>query len=206
MCAACWAAVEHEVETGCPVCGDPDAADGLPCLACRIAPPAFAAAASVGPYRGVLRELVLLLKHGGRDELAAPLARLLVETFLAHGWPQPHTVTFVPTTFWRRLRRGHDQADLLAREVGHALDLPVAATLRRSLRAAQVGRPRQERLQLPASAFPARRRLAGAVLLVDDVFTTGATAQACARSLRRAGAEAVYVVTVARTPRAGGFP
>jgi ComF family protein len=206
VCGACWDAVERHAGPSCPVCGDPDVAESLPCLACGVAPPAFAAAASVGPYRGVLRDLVLLLKHGGRDELARPLAQMLADTFGARGWPRPRTVTFVPTTFWRRLRRGHDQAELLARQLGRALASPVIPTLRRRVRAAQVWRPRHERLQLSPAAFPARGTLSGLVLLVDDVFTTGATAHACSRSLRRAGAQAVHVLTLARTPRSGGFP
>jgi len=200
VCAACWqAVVQHEGEP-CPRCGRPDLAVPGPCLACRDAPPPWDAAASVGPYAGILRDLVLLLKQGRRDELAAPLAALLEDAFRAAGWPLPAFVVGVPMHWWRRLQRGFNQAELLARELAARLGAPVRSPLRRGAGAPQVGQARSERLRLSSRRFAVARRAGGSILLVDDVVTTGATAAACTRALRHAGATEVRVLALARTP------
>ncbi len=203
ICAGCWDRVVLHREPTCPVCGDPEVASSEPCLACRIDPPPWDAAASVGPYDGTLRDLVLLFKNGGRDELARPLAALLARRHRDRGGERPDAVVAVPMTWLRRLRRGYDQAALLGRALARELRAPFVRALARRGGPAQVGRSRAQRLALTAAAFPARRAVAGRVALVDDVFTTGATAAACARSLRRAGASAVDVLTVARTATPG---
>ncbi len=177
-----------------------------PCLACRATPPPWRAATSVGPYRGALRDLVLLLKGRGWDELAAPLGSLLADAYRQAGWPGADAVASVPMRWLRRVRRGFDQAELLGQAVARELRLPFVRALRRRAGGAQVGRGRSERLRLTAAAFPARRPVAGRLLLVDDVLTTGATAASCARALRAAGASDVYVLTVARTPQPGRVP
>ncbi|HVN74792.1 MAG TPA: ComF family protein [Thermoanaerobaculaceae bacterium] len=203
ICAGCWGRVVAHRSPLCPVCGDPETASGDECLACRSDRPPWRGAASVGPYQGVLRDLVLLFKAGGRDELARPLGELLASRCRLQEWGQPDAVVAVPMTWTRRLRRGYDQADLLGRAVAHELGAHFARALSRRGRGAQVGRSRAERLRLSARAFSPRRRVSGRVLLVDDVFTTGATAAACARSLSHAGADEVYVLTIARTPQSG---
>ena len=203
ICAGCWNRVALHRAPTCPVCGDPEAASGEPCLACRIEPPPWRAAGSLGPYDGTLREIVLLFKNGGRDELSRPLAGLLAHRHRELEWPAPDAVAAVPTTWRRRLRRGYDQAALLGRAVAGELAAPFVRALARRGGAAQVGRTRSERLRLSAAAFPARRRVAGRVLLVDDVFTTGATAASCARALARAGASEIRVLTIARTATPG---
>jgi ComF family protein len=185
------------------VCGSPEVTSGEECLACRTAPPPWRAAASLGPYDGTLRDLVLLFKNRGRDELARPLAELLATSLESRGWKRPDVVVSVPTTWLRRLRRGYDQAGLLGRAVARELGAPYVRALRRHGRGAQVGRSRSERLRLAAGAFGVWRPVAGRVLLVDDVITTGATAACCARALARAGADEIYVLAVARTPQPG---
>jgi ComF family protein len=206
VCSACWSSVTPHPGRLCPVCGEPELEADGPCLACRDAPPPWRAATSAGPYSGTLRGLVLLLKTGGRDELAGPLAELIVGASRRAGWPRPDAVVAVPMGTWRRLRRGYNQAELLARETAHRLAAPLVAPLRRRPGRSQVGLPRTERLRLAASAFPIRRCVDGRVVLVDDVFTTGATAAACTRALAGAGASEIYVLTVARTPRSGRIP
>lgn len=188
------------------MCGTAEVgAEGV-CLACRTGPPPWRAAASVGPYAGILRELILLFKARGRDELAAPLAGLLAGALRDAAWPAPHTVVAVPMTWMRRLHRGYNQAELLAREVARTLGVRYVRALRRRGRGTQVGGARSDRLRLAASAFPVRRAVSGRVVLVDDVLTTGATAAACTRALRHAGADDVFVLTVARTPQPGRTP
>jgi ComF family protein len=192
-------------EGACPRCGDA-AGDGDQCLLCRQEPPPWQAAASVGWYEGPLRELILLFKNGRRDELAAPLAELLQRRLEQLPWPSPAAVVPVPTWWTRRLRRGFDHADLLARHLAPLLSTRRIAALRRCRRGTQAGRRRAERLALPKGTFAARRAVRGHVLLVDDVLTTGATARACTRALHAAGASAVSLLTVARTPRPGRIP
>jgi len=206
ICAACWRAAAPHPHPRCPRCGGADVTEDGPCLGCRAEPPRWTAAASWGPYSGRLRDLVLLLKTGGRDELAAPLAGHLVTAARSAGWPRPDAVVAVPMPPWRRLRRGYNQAELLARGVARSLRAPLVAALTRRGGHTQVGLARTERLRLGARVFRVRRRVTGSVFLIDDVLTTGATAAACARALANAGAREVYVLTVATTPRSGRIP
>jgi ComF family protein len=104
------------------------------------------------------------------------------------------------------LRRGYNQAELLARSLSRELGVQLARPLRRRGRSTQVGRARGDRLRLQAAAFPVRQPVTGRIALVDDVLTTGATAAACTRALTRAGASEVYVLTVARTLQTGRIP
>jgi ComF family protein len=206
VCRTCWESVVPHAGPVCGVCGDPDLEAEGPCLECRTTPPPWQAAASFGAYDGVLRELVLLFKSRGRDELAAPLTGLLLAAWRRAAWPHPGAVVAVPMTRIRRLRRGYNQAELLAGALARELDVPLEHTLRRRGRGSQVGSARSKRLRLSAEAFPVRRPVAGVVVLVDDVLTTGSTAAACTRALKRAGAQDVYILTIAKTPRPGRIP
>jgi len=203
ICAGCWDRVVLHPGPLCPVCGNPEVVSDDVCLACRTDPPPWQAAASLGPYESTLRDLLLLFKTGGRDELARPFAELLAHGVRARGWKRPDSVVSVPMTWYRRLRRGYDQAELLGRAIAHELGAPFVRALRRRGRGVQVGRTRTERLRLSAAAFPVRRHVTGRVLLIDDVLTTGATAASCARALAHAGASEIFVLTIARTPQPG---
>ena len=205
VCPACWADVTSH-QPACPVCGDPDVSDALPCLACRTNPPPWRAATSYGPYSGTLRELVLQLKRGRRDELATPLARLLLRAWHRAGWPRPDAVVPVPMWWARRLWRGFNQAALLAEALAGSLGVPCQHALRRRLPAVQTGRTRGQRRRLSAAAFSPQGRVPRRVLLVDDVLTTGTTAALCARALLGGGAAEVAVLTLARTPQPGRMP
>lgn len=205
VCGACWEGVVDAGEGVCRRCGE-DAGDGDECLSCRQDPPPWQAAASVGEYVGPLRDLILLFKNGRRDELASPLAALMQQRLDQLPWPHPDAVVPVPAWWGRRLRRGFDHADLLARQLALLSSSRRVSALRRLRPGTQAGRTRTERLSLPRGTFSVRRPVSGHVLLVDDVLTTGATARACARALRAAGASAVSLLTVARTPRPGRIP
>lgn len=200
VCEGCWQAVERHPAELCPRCGRPDLAAAGPCLTCRDTPPPWVAATSSGPYAGPLRDLVLLLKQGRRDELVTPLAALLEDAFRAAAWPLPAAFVGVPMHWWRRWRRGFNQAELLARELAARFGVPFQAPLRRRTGATQVGQARSGRLRLSARGFAVTRPVSESVVLVDDVFTTGATVAACTRALRQAGATEVRVLTLARTP------
>jgi len=158
-------------------------------------------------YEGSMRRLVHGLKFEDRDELALPLGRgmaaRLGPLILPH---RPDLVVPVPLHFWRRYRRGYNQAGLLADHLARPLRLPLDPRALRRSRAGrrQLGLSRRERLRSLAGCFEARRATVRgrAVLLVDDVVTTGATLEECARALLAAGAGRVIACVLARTPRA----
>jgi ComF family protein len=175
------------------------------CQRCRERQDHFRLARAALRYRegGVARSAILLAKHGRRMTLLKRLARLLAEEAPKHlplgDWD---ALVPVPLHWTRRWRRGFNQAEVLARAVGRRHGLPVLRGMLRRLRPTppQQGdveaRRRNVRDAFAVTAGPvvAGRRL----LLVDDVFTTGATVDACARTLLRAGAADVGVLTLAR--------
>jgi len=183
---------------------------GSLCAGCRRSPPAFRGALVLGDYHAEpgLRGWILALKHGGRRDLAEPLGERLAELARRSAWDEPglagSLVLPVPLHPLRRFERGYDQAFLLARAAALAGDAEVVRALRRRRWTPPQGSPgaRSRRANVHG-AFRLRsrvgRRLAGRrVWLVDDVLTSGATASACAREVRRAGAERVSVLALAR--------
>jgi ComF family protein len=170
---------------------------------CRLGVNGFDAAYAYGWYEGRLRELIHLFKYGGISSLAGPLGEM---TMIAY--PRDERFDLIvpmPMHWWRRWRRGFNQAELLARAVGRRTALPVVNAVRRSrFTAPQASLTNAERRRNVAGAFAVRapEQIRGArVLLVDDVLTTGATVGACAAALKRAGAAAVSVLALARTDR-----
>jgi len=154
-----------------------------------------------GEYDGILRSLVLTLKHGRRDELAPPLGRLLAARICLEDWaPHVDTVTHVPSHRLRQLRRGWSAARSLAHEIARSLGLPVRSTLRRRGLGRQTGRSRARRLDLSTRSFDCVADVRGQrLLLIDDVTTTGATLRRVAEALLAADATAVFCATAART-------
>lgn len=200
ICEQCWNDLPGP-HSGCPGCADFSASPDGPCLGCQEQPPPWLGLVTLGPYLGRWRELVLLLKHHRRDELARPLGDRLADALQGSGLPLPGCVVPVPMWWWRRTWRGFNQAELLARRVGARLQVPVLNALGRRRGRSQTGRRRSERIRLAQAQFRIRRPVPRRVGLVDDVLTTGATARACCHALTRAGAREVILLTVARTPR-----
>lgn len=207
-CGRCLAAIRPPSPPWCPRCGLPLPHAGAPCPDCRRHPPAFGIARAAGVYRGddtalnPLGALVRALKYHGRREVAPTLGALLADR-----WPYDADVVLVPVPACRRRlqERRVDHALLLARALARRRRLPLAADVLRRVRATAV--------QAGLDAVSRRRNLAGAfavvrpgvvrgrhVVVVDDVLTTGATADLCARALLAAGARRVDVWVVARTP------
>ena len=210
LCAACWADVDFITAPHCATCGLPFAFDEgaeAVCGACAAETPAFDRARAVLRYNGVARSLVLGFKYGDRTHAAPSFA----------GWigrgggalvDHAEVVTPVPLHRWRLFSRRYNQSALLAREIAHAGGLDFAPDLLRRTRhtPSQGGLNRRQRLLNVRGAFTLRRgrSVAGRrVLLIDDVMTTGATVNACAKALKRAGAETVDVLTLARVVREG---
>lgn len=205
VCPACYAGLPRPAPEGplCARCGGPLTAPDPEvdlCEGCANRPWFFEQARSFGFYEAGLAELVKGLKYGGERALARELARYLFEAgegLLA----QAEALTFVPLTETKLRQRGFNQAELLARELSKLVKLPVVPALAKVRETAdQTTLGPQERLKNVQGAFaPVGRARCERVLLVDDVYTTGATAEECSRALREGGYEEVYVLTVART-------
>ncbi|MBW3536610.1 MAG: ComF family protein [Actinobacteria bacterium] len=149
-------------------------------------------------YTGLGREVILALKHTRGVDAVPDLADALADGVRRANWdPSPSVVTWVPTTADRRSARGYDQSRLLAKAVARRLRLPCRRLLVRHGRAQQ-GLGATARRRGPELAV--RRALAGPVLIVDDVLTTGATLSAAASTLRAAGAPEVFAAVVAFAP------
>jgi ComF family protein len=205
VCEACWDAVRLVRAPFCGICGDPlpswrtlSARDRL-CARCRRVTPAFSVARAAGEYDGSLREIIHAFKYDDRRSLARPLAEM-IRRECGEVLREADLVVPVPLHPWRRLRRGFNQAEELASHLGppvcRALWRIRATRPQAGLQPAQ--RRRNVRAAFRASPFVRRGHLEGArVVLVDDVRTTGATLDACARVLAVCGAREVRAVTVA---------
>jgi ComF family protein len=173
------------------------------CALCRLGLQGFDAVYSYGSYEGALRKLIHLLKYGGVRPLSRPLGE-----FLTRVLPREERfdlIVAMPLHWRRRWERGFNQAGLLAREIARRWNLPVQNVVRRTRPTApQAGLTHAKRRANVSGAFAVKRgaRLDGMrVLLVDDVLTTGASASACARALKRAGAKHVALIALARADR-----
>jgi competence protein ComFC len=198
VCPPCQSSLPRIAGTVCARCGAPVAWPVDRCRECAGRRIAFATARAAVEYGVAVRAVVSAWKEHGLRGLAA-LAAALVDEVVAR--PPSGAITFVPPDGDRSLKRGHHPPELLARELGQRWELPVAPLLGRTrpLRP-QRGLSRAERRRNVRGAF-ASTRVHGRVLLVDDVYTTGATASAAASALRAAGASRVEVVTFARAVR-----
>lgn len=210
VCDRCLSSVQTIQGNICGRCGRPffspvAAQAEIPlCRLCRQGRYAFDLARSFAIYDDVLARVVILLKHQGvrplGDWCAARLAELAAAT---PGLAQADVLVPVPLHPRRKKERGYNQAEWIAKPLARRLGIPLEPSLlvRTKLRPAKLKLTRRERWETVRGAYETR---AGVkvdnlrVLLVDDVFTTGATLDACARALRRRGAAQVTAVTVGR--------
>jgi ComF family protein len=199
LCGACRRELEPIRPPLCARCGAPTAWPVERCSECAGRRLAFGTARGAVAYDGPARALVAAWKERGLRSIARE-AGALVAVHVPR--PSAHALAFVPGDRERTLWRGQNPAEALARELGRRWDLPVAAPLRRAGRAKrQRGLSRVERRANVRGSFVAVGDVPRKVVLVDDVYTTGATVAAAAGALRRAGARSVDVVTFARAVR-----
>jgi predicted amidophosphoribosyltransferase len=193
LCAACAGALPRLTPPLCALCGAPVAWPVARCRECSGRRLAFAQARAAVPYDAEVRRLVRRWKEGGLRRLADDLAAVVAARVPA---PAAEAVTFVPPDPWRARRRGHHPAERLALALADRWRLPCVAALRRvDGGRRQRGLGAAERRRNPRFEPLGR---AGSFVLVDDVYTTGATAAAVTRALKRAGAAGVDVLTFAR--------
>jgi len=198
LCGACLDRLPRIEPPRCERCGLPTAWPVHRCRECAGRRLAFASVRSAVHYDDAVRSLVAAWKERGLRRLAAAAVSVTVEVV-----PQPHAeaVTFVPPDPERGLRRGHHPPRELAKGLANEWEVPLVAPLRRCASKRQRGLSRTERRRNVARVFSAGADPPRSLLLVDDVFTSGATANAAASALRTAGAKRIDVVTFARVVR-----
>ena len=199
----------------CAICGErvftPHAEAQAVCGDCGVSAPPFVRAIAYGSYDGGLRELIHLLKYGRVRPAARVLGRMLAEAVQGFAGEFASAVVVPVPLHSSKLRlRGFNQAEEIARCAlkslpASKLSLGARVLNRRRATESQTGLSDHQRQQNVRGAFvvTSPEEIAGEdVLLVDDVFTTGATVTECTRVLRRAGADRVFVATVARVLKA----
>ncbi|WP_375396106.1 double zinc ribbon domain-containing protein [uncultured Sphingomonas sp.] len=204
FCGDCWQSLEFLGEPWCAGCALPFAVDrgpGARCAACLRDPPVHAGIRAAVAYGPVARTVALRLKYGGRLAFAQTMARLMAR----HLPPGADLLVPVPLHRWRLWSRGFNQAALIADALSSATGIasnPLVLTRRRRTPPLRGMNPGQRRKAV-RGAFAVHSRHGDAVarrhvVLVDDIHTSGATAQACTRVLLAAGAARVTIVCWAR--------
>ena len=197
LCAVCRDELPRLEPPLCARCGAPTVWPVERCRECAGRRLAFASARAAAAYDAAARRLVHAWKEHGLRRLARDLAGLVAARLPP---PDVDALTFVPADRSRRLVRGHNPAERLALELSAVWGLPCLALLERTRGGRQRGSSAAERRTV-RGAFRATETSPRRVALVDDVYTTGATASAAASALRAAGARRVEAVAFARTLR-----
>jgi ComF family protein len=214
LSAEAWSRIRFLDGPVCDGCGGPfdyDPGPGVRCAACMARPRAFDAARAACLYDETSRDPILKLKHADRTDLAPMFARWLSRA-AADLLDGAEAIAPVPLHPLRLLKRRYNQAAEVARPLAKLAGVAYLpdALVRRRATAIQGGKSAGGRRRNVAGAFvvPERRRSlveGRRILLVDDVLTTGATAEGCARALKRAGAARVDLAVLARVKEAGGL-
>ncbi len=198
FCRNCWSDIRKYTGPACAICATPfSSEDAVICAECTRKRPFFSKAMSFGIYDGILAGAINLYKFHGIKRLARPLGAFLLD----FAPTDIDAIVPVPLSVSGLRNRGFNQSLLLAKTLSDKKDIPLAmdGLLKCRETGPQIGLSAKERARNLKDAFSVTRRFDGnRVLLVDDVMTTGSTANECARQLLRAGAEDVSVLTLAR--------
>ena len=205
FCPDCWKRIEFLGSGGCVTCGLPlQATDAEQCAVCLAQPPRINRTRAAVAYDEVSRGLALRLKYGRKIAIAKTMARYMAPLIEAHG--DSALLVPVPLHRGRLWQRGFNQSAIVARELSRRTGLQTNVfVLKRVKRTPPLkGMSLQQRRRAVAGAFKVGDRSVvdgRTIILVDDVLTTGSTANACARELRRAGAARVDLISWARVVR-----
>jgi len=205
ICPDCWQAIPPYKGPICRRCGTPLVSDvSIICRDCIQDEPAFKSARSFGLYEGSLKKAINLLKYHGIKRLSKPLSDIIFQTNPAPEEFRCGVDTIIPVPLYKkRLRqREFNQSALLAKHMAKSLGVKLILNCLVKIKDTmpQVGLSSKDRIKNIRKAFGIRNQnlIDGKnIVLVDDVFTTGATARECSRVLKNAGAENIYVITLA---------
>jgi len=214
LCPACDSTLVSGLTSACPSCGGvyltpPVGGGDHRCGVCISRSPPWARAVGAYAYGGALRDAIVRWKSRPDHTLSPAMSQLMIQGLEGLDWStlQPFTcVVPIPSPPAALRRRGFNPAGLLARSVAAHWGWPLITGLRvTSAKGSSRGATRAERARRLRGAFQgdARRLFGASILLIDDVMTTGATAQAAARACTRAGAQSVAVAVLARAPLGG---
>jgi ComF family protein len=199
LCCACEQELPR-VKTACDLCAIPLPLGGI-CGACQQDPPPFDSALATFRYQSPISDLIIALKFHGRLSVTRPLGRLFAKTLSESVVTRPDAIIPVPLHPTRLRERGYNQALELARPISRELGIPLMPELciRRRITVSQANLKLDERRRNVRGAFLAKGHAPLRVAVVDDVITTGSTADAMAKTLRLAGADHVQIWALART-------
>ncbi|MDQ3145096.1 MAG: ComF family protein [Pseudomonadota bacterium] len=205
FCGACWLQIDWLGDRGCGCCGLPlEGTEAELCARCLASPPLLDRMRAAVAYGDLTRTIALKLKYGRKVALARTMARYMAP--LGGQTDEQRLIVPVPLHRWRLWSRGFNQSGLVARELGRRWGVPVDQSLLRRIKATRPlkGLNHQQRRTAVAGAFkvePGARIDGLTIVLIDDVLTSGSTAEGCARALRKAGAARVELISWARVVR-----
>lgn len=206
LCVDCLRALPRIRPPVCPRCGAPRGSEVDGCRLCAARALPYSQCRSILRFEEAGRDAIHALKYANARRMA-PILASVAATGIEPGFFEVDVITFVPLHAARESERGYNQSELVARSLSCLVGVPAAALLRQVRSTAdQAKLTAEERHRNVHGAYAARSRNARLscgerrIMLVDDVFTTGATAGDCSRALREAGARDVRVLTLARAP------
>jgi ComF family protein len=204
LCVDCWQSLEFLTDTGCERCGCPITPNDYICAPCLLRPPDHDGVYAAVSYGDIARTIILRLKHGRRTGFA----KFIAEAMLRNVKNPDAVIIPVPLHRWRIWARGFNQSALIASRLSHLSGNPVMldAIMRTKRTPILRGLGADARAKAVRGVFGVNAaqysQLAGAtVYLIDDVYTSGATSNACAKILKKAGATSVTVLCWARVVR-----
>lgn len=210
LCGPCWKQLEFITTPCCQRCGHPFTVESLPflCGECLQTPPLFTQARAAFRYEALIRDLILQFKHADATYLAKPLGQWLArqgQSLLV----KSDIIIPVPLHRWRLFKRRYNQATLLCHELSRSSGKPVGTNCLQRVKntPSQHGKSRKAREKNVMGVFkvpPSKQEVIRkkSILLIDDVWTTGSTLNACIKALKKAGAKDVYILTLARVIKA----